>query len=103
MYILTFTMDSYACWRVYVAHIDSVLAYGHRGWPMASVSADVGTGQTSGRKPGQRDGQGEKIMSPLQAMLLRIACWGIKTINLEKLPLDNVKHLFVGRCQITKE
>jgi len=44
---------------------------GQHGWPTPSAApcgrADVGTGQTSGRTTGQRDGEGE--MLPLQAIL----------------------------------
>jgi len=74
-----------------LARTDSVLAYYHRGWPTASVrpvwlaclayGTVIGTGQTSGRITGQRYGQGENMMAPLQAILC-IGCGARKNWEL---------------------
>jgi len=50
-----------------LARTDSVLAYGHRGWPIQQVRLAagaarpqaVGMEKTSGQTTGQRDGQGK--------------------------------------------
>jgi len=56
--------------------MESVMGYGHRGWPMASAARDSsrcwhGTDiRTDNKTDRQQDGQGENIMPLLQAMLL---------------------------------
>jgi len=68
----------------WIAHLDIVLAYGHRDWPTASVThpACQRTRQTSGRTAGQGE-----TMPPLQGMLC-IACdkwWGRNNKSSKKI------------------